>query len=291
MSQGYAFLLLSTITMQNVFHAFSAWIIVVIALFRLLYIKTGINAVFHCSIARAWFAIMLVCLASLVLTVPFMLAHQVTEITRPTHNIIVSTESNLVLYEVDYSKNAMLRSVLFWNSAVLIKALPILIMSGVSAMLINSIRQTEKRYRSLQCDTNEARYLRATSTSGIQQTIAGAPPSNGNTESVAMIEASKLRSALRASIVTAPSGRNANQTTYMLLMIIILYIFTYLPQSAMLLLNHFLGRCFSRNVYEKLGDFSDFLTLLNNSINFILYCGMSKQFRDTFVSLFCSRFL
>ncbi|KAF6770101.1 hypothetical protein AHF37_11628 [Paragonimus kellicotti] len=172
---------------------------------------------------------MLVCLASLVLTVPFMLAHQVTEITKPTH-IIISTESNLVLYEVDYSKNAMLRSVLFWNSAILIKALPILIMSGVSAMLINSIRQTEKRYRSLQCDTNEARYLRATSASGIQQTIAGSPPENGNTESVAMIEASKLRSALRASIVTAPSGRNANQTTYMLLMIIILYILTYLPQ-------------------------------------------------------------
>ncbi|KAA3671166.1 uncharacterized protein DEA37_0004308, partial [Paragonimus westermani] len=103
-------------------------------------------------------------------------------------------------------------------------------MSGVSAMLISSIRQTEKRYRNLQCDTTEARYLRATSTSGIHQTIAGAQPENGNTESVVTTQASKLRSALRASIVTAPSGRNANQTTYMLLMIIILYILIYLPQ-------------------------------------------------------------
>jgi hypothetical protein len=30
----------------------------------------------------------------------------------------------------------------------------------------------------------------------------------------------------------------------------------------------------------------DFLALLNSSINFILYCSMSRQFRETFANIF-----
>jgi predicted RNA-binding protein (virulence factor B family) len=35
----------------------------------------------------------------------------------------------------------------------------------------------------------------------------------------------------------------------------------------------------------------DFLALLNSSINFILYCTMSRQFRDTFSQIFLPRSL
>ena len=39
------------------------------------------------------------------------------------------------------------------------------------------------------------------------------------------------------------------------------------------------------------GDLMDIIALINNAINFILYCSMSKQFRDTFLGLFCWVFL
>jgi hypothetical protein len=39
-------------------------------------------------------------------------------------------------------------------------------------------------------------------------------------------------------------------------------------------------------VYVNLGDVLDILVLINNGINFILYCSMSKQFRDTFIGVF-----
>jgi len=39
-------------------------------------------------------------------------------------------------------------------------------------------------------------------------------------------------------------------------------------------------------VYMSLGDLLDILVLINNGINFILYCSMSKQFRDTFICVF-----
>ena len=35
----------------------------------------------------------------------------------------------------------------------------------------------------------------------------------------------------------------------------------------------------------------DMLALLNSAINFILYCSMSRQFRNTFKSLFLSYFI
>ncbi len=44
---------------------------------------------------------------------------------------------------------------------------------------------------------------------------------------------------------------------------------------------------FFEEVYWKLGDLLDIAALLNNSINFVLYCTMSRQFRDTFVETFC----
>jgi len=51
------------------------------------------------------------------------------------------------------------------------------------------------------------------------------------------------------------------------------------------LLDHFVDE-----VYASLGDLLDILALINNGVNFFLYCTMSKQFRDTFVHLFgCCR--
>lgn len=35
----------------------------------------------------------------------------------------------------------------------------------------------------------------------------------------------------------------------------------------------------------------DFLALLNSSINFILYCAMSRQFRETFADIFLPKCL
>lgn len=36
------------------------------------------------------------------------------------------------------------------------------------------------------------------------------------------------------------------------------------------------------------GDVMDILALINSAVNFILYCAMSRAFRDTFFRLFCT---
>lgn len=72
----------------------------------------------------------------------------------------------------------------------------------------------------------------------------------------------------------------------MLVAVLLLFLITEIPQGVMGLLSATLGDCFFRNCYHKFGELMDILALLNGSINFILYCSMSRQFRMIFGQLF-----
>lgn len=81
------------------------------------------------------------------------------------------------------------------------------------------------------------------------------------------------------------ANRQQANTTRMLLVVLILFILTELPQGIMLLLSATVPG-FYDNVYNPLGDLLDFVSLLNNAINFILYCLMSQQFRNKFFNIY-----
>ncbi|KAL8581825.1 hypothetical protein ACOMHN_010199 [Nucella lapillus] len=77
-------------------------------------------------------------------------------------------------------------------------------------------------------------------------------------------------------------------TTRMLLVVIILFIITELPQGVLILLSATVSGFYNR-VYLPLGDLMDFIALLNNAINFVLYCIMSQQFRARFAHMYLRR--
>ena len=77
-----------------------------------------------------------------------------------------------------------------------------------------------------------------------------------------------------------------NRTTRMLLAVVALFLISELPQGILTLCTIFITGFFN-DVYWPLGDLLDIMALLNNSINFILYCIMSRQFRNTFTHIFC----
>nr|KAG5695007.1 hypothetical protein BaRGS_015831 [Batillaria attramentaria] len=68
-------------------------------------------------------------------------------------------------------------------------------------------------------------------------------------------------------------------TTTMLLVIIVMYIVTEVPQTVLIVMSAF-SKTFFRNVYFLLADTVDMIALVNNAINFVLYCTMSQQFRE-----------
>ena len=90
------------------------------------------------------------------------------------------------------------------------------------------------------------------------------------------------------------SGNNSvrlsehSRTTKMLLTVIILFIITEFPQGILIVCSACVENFFD-TVYQPLGDVMDITALVNNSINFLLYCSMSTKFRQTFVKIYCGR--
>ena len=68
----------------------------------------------------------------------------------------------------------------------------------------------------------------------------------------------------------------------MLLAVLFLFLLTEFPQGILAILSGILGDEFYHNCARQLDDLMDILALINGAINFILYCVMSSQFRDTF---------
>ncbi|CAC5422572.1 unnamed protein product [Mytilus coruscus] len=78
-----------------------------------------------------------------------------------------------------------------------------------------------------------------------------------------------------------------NRTTGMLLAVVILFLLVELPFGILTLMIVFSPAEWMTKVYDNLGEFHELLALFNNAVNFLLYCSMSKQFRKTFISIFC----
>ena len=89
----------------------------------------------------------------------------------------------------------------------------------------------------------------------------------------------------QAQTVEHDVNHEHNRTTYMLMSVVILFVLTEFPQGVLAMIAG-MNDFFSEKVYSALGDLMDALTLINSAVNFILYCGMSQKFRDTFRSLF-----
>lgn len=71
-------------------------------------------------------------------------------------------------------------------------------------------------------------------------------------------------------------------TTKLLIAIIIVFLICEFPAGILAALCAVLGEEFIENVYQPIGMLTDLLALINSAVNFILYCLMSNQFRDTF---------
>lgn len=103
----------------------------------------------------------------------------------------------------------------------------------------------------------------------------------------ALASARKRKEALQGRGVLGEGERHAtDRTTRMLLAVLFLFLITEFPHGIVSMLGGILGDEFLQTCYAPLGNIFDFCALINCSINFILYCAMSRQFRQTFLKLF-----
>ncbi|KAH8296259.1 hypothetical protein KR054_003809, partial [Drosophila jambulina] len=200
-----------------------------------------------------------------------------TSTTTTTVAPMISTPSpvvrNVTVYRLYHSDlalhNASLQNATFLIYSVVIKLIPCIALTILSVRLILALLEAKRRRKKL--------------------TSKPAPSAASNgTKSVTN---GKAADRPRKNSKTLEKEKQTDRTTRMLLAVLLLFLITEFPQGIMGLLNALLGDAFLVQCYLRLSDLMDILALINSSINFILYCSMSKQFRTTFTLLFRPKFL
>ena len=94
---------------------------------------------------------------------------------------------------------------------------------------------------------------------------------------------------ISSSASSGPSSPevDCNRTTAMLVAVVLTFVATELPPGVIALWSGFDSKIFD-DIYVPLGDVWDILVLVNSSVNFVLYCTMSRHFRRTFNKMFAA---
>lgn len=244
-------------------HTISIWLTVTLATFRYLLIKYPSAAARLCSVERAKVAVLLVYAVSIFVCVPnFTTIDVQSDMFRAFNaaalNDTVSADEEIVLWTVRFKQKTnaerFVYSLNFWIQATLVKLLPCVGLTFLSILLVRTMRRADARRMTLRLSSVRSSMVHRGSCS------------------------SSSREAIPRMLLT-------NRTTRMLLVVVLLFLVTEFPQGIVNLLSG-IFHDFVEEIYLNLGDLIDILALTNNGINFILYCTMSKQFRDTFVQVF-----
>jgi len=102
------------------------------------------------------------------------------------------------------------------------------------------------------------------------------------------IKGQKRRRRLSSTNSNCKREVRQSKTTRMLLVVMILFLVTEFPQGILIVASALVPG-FYTGVYLPLGDLMDFIALVNNAINFVLYCIMSQQFRSRFIEMYFQR--
>jgi len=178
-------------------------------------------------------------------------------------------------YDVDYSSEILL-SITTWTFGTIFKLVPCWVISVLSYGLIKSLKEVEERRRRMTKPIFGSRDF----------SLISSLRSSRTTE---VVTETRSVSTSSAPLITKRDPKQQRQRlTKMLLVIVLLFVVVELPQGILNLLTGILGLPFAYEVYDHVADFFSMLTLLYSSLNFVLYCVMSAQFKGEFLKLFCS---
>lgn len=221
--------LLIYVNLQDMLHIFSCGIIITVAVFRLLYARCILKCQQLCSMKRAKIAVIMVLLTSCLLTIPCMISHQVesasSDLGPGDYELRVVQDRNLTqMYTINYVDNIMLRTLVYWSTAIFVKLVPCVSMITLSSLLVMSIHQRAKLHR---------QSLEKKKKKGILNGKEGLTTENTNLAAIKIENecSGVVGSAIeRAKHIDRAKERSHSRATHTMLAIMFIYIVTYLPQ-------------------------------------------------------------
>ncbi|KAJ1532349.1 hypothetical protein ONE63_000953 [Megalurothrips usitatus] len=246
----------------QVFHTISIWLTLTLAVWR--YIAVAHPARNHewCNMRTTGIAIVSGYVICPLLCIPAYLTFSVQASK-------VDPETNRTLYVVGHSElsklqDGMLQNINFWAAAWLVKVLPAAPSARRGSAAVSLVSTGSPRRR--RC---------------YRPVLPGPPPGPPRPCPARLCPSQRL----------VEKEKQTDRTTKMLLAVLLLFLITEAPQGLLGLFSVLIGNQFFGECYVKLGDVMDILALINSAINFMVYCCMSRQFRNTFNQLFRPRLL
>lgn len=173
--------------------------------------------------------------------------------------------------------NKVLKKANFWVFSVLTKIVPCLLLTYLIIAIYRILIKADKRKNRLNADGYSNHRLTPSHNDNLR------PVTEGNH----CLNPSQPKSSSPSSFKKS-SNRIPTSTTRMLIAVLFIFLITEFPSGILSLVGGILGDEFIENVYNHLGELIDILSLFNSSVNFLLYCSMSQQFRVTFKKIFCT---
>lgn len=266
-------------------HSIAIWLTIALAIFRYIYICMPTKGAFYCSQQRARLVIIVITFLTMLICIPnaFVNTYQ----TIYENRTVVLTRSPSGFHRVVADASTI--------------STAITSISNKPDITVSDLNTTYTVFKQVPYFHPSLRQSTPIESTAIQvnnwlQAILIKLVPCGMLTTLTLLLIHAMHKAYRKRLKLKSQGKKAesdkhgehNRTTGMLLMVVVLFTLTELPQGILTLMNIFID-CFYHVVYYKLGDLLDIVALINNSVNFVLYCTMSTQFRNTFSSIFCPK--
>ena len=233
-----------------IMHSTSIWLTVLLAFFRYVYITHNEFGKILCSMKYTHISIITTCIFCICFSAPIFLLTKIVEedcIIEDLKN--VSTNKTIKVYNIYKSDIEVLTNGLVFRTTFFIQAFCVKLVPCLLLIIFSSLL------------------------------VYSIHAENRNKEKVLEFGRNNHQS---------EKIKEYNRTTIMLVLVCFLFFITEFPQGVLAFLSIiFESKNFYENVYVKLGDMMDIITLLNSAVNFILYCLMSHVFRETFKNVLC----
>lgn len=261
----------------QVFHTISIWLTLLLAVWRYLSVAHPLRSRDWCTLDRALLAILLAYVCSPLVCIPLYLTFTIQEQT-VTEKALKHTVYLLGTSDLARANHSLLENINFWTYSVVVKLMPCVALTILSFRLISALVSAKERRQNLKSNNMSTKN---NSNSLVAASAAGQDRPTG----------SHHHHNVEAGAAAGHTSEKHDRTTRMLLAVLFLFLVTEFPQGILALLSGILGDAFFTNCYRHLGELMDILALINGAINFILYCVMSRQFRQTFNRIFRSRLM
>ena len=232
---------------SQIFHTIAICLNVTLAVWRYISLAYPQNNKVWCSISRASFTVLGVYILSPLICIPVFLSFSINV----DYNLTSPNNETYHKYYMHISAMAEENDLVrlnFLTYSVIIKLIPCVILTIFSIFLVMKLMEAKKRRMKL-----------------LQR---------------------QKKPQSQAAANRNKADRHADQTTRMLLAVLLLFLITELPQGILGLLSEILGDQFFQNCYQNCAEIMDMAALSCGAINFMIYCLMSSQFRSTFGKLF-----